>query len=124
MSARIWLRRAYEPPSRSDGRRVLVDRLWPRGLRRVDARIHDWLPDLAPSTALRTWFGHDPDRFDEFERRYRLELAAHCEDLTRVREWVDQGRLTLVFAARDTKHNNAVVLRRVIEGGNGPGSVR
>lgn len=74
--------------------------------------------------ALRAWFGHDPDRFDEFERRYRLELAAHGEDLTRVREWVDQGRITLEFAARDTKRNNAVVLRRVIQGGSPAGSVR
>jgi len=118
MSARIWLRRAYDTPGRNDGRRVLVDRLWPRGVRRADARIDDWLPDLAPSTALRTWFGHDPRRFEEFERRYRLELATHDEDLARLAAWVDRGRVTLVFAARDPEHNNAVVLRKVIEARN------
>ena len=115
VSSRIWLRRAYEPPTRNDGRRVLVDRLWPRGVRRADARLDDWLPEVAPSDALRTWFGHDPRRWVEFERRYRAELADHTPELDRLAAWVERGRVTLVFAARDVEHNNAVVLRRVIE---------
>jgi uncharacterized protein YeaO (DUF488 family) len=126
MSSRIWLRRAYEPPTRNDGRRVLIDRLWPRGVRRADARIDDWLPELAPSTELRTWFGHDPALFAEFERRYRDELTAHDDALDRVGSWIERGRVTLVFGARDTEHSNAVVLRKVLEEradtGAGPGA--
>jgi uncharacterized protein YeaO (DUF488 family) len=115
MSSRLWLRRAYDAPTRNDGRRVLVDRLWPRGLRRVDASIDQWVPELAPTAALRSWFGHDARRFAEFERRYRVELADHAAELDVLSQWISQGRVTLVFAARDTQHNNAIVLRRVLE---------
>ncbi len=115
MSTRIWLRRAYDPPARNDGRRVLVDRLWPRGLRRDDAALADWLPAIAPSDALRTWFGHDPARFDDFARRYRSELVEHRVELDQLVTRAEQGRVTLVYAARDRTHNNAVVLRRVLE---------
>lgn len=115
MSTRVWVRRAYDVPTRNDGRRVLVDRLWPRGLRRADAKIDDWLSDLAPSTNLRKWFGHDPRYFDEFERRYREELAANPEGVEQIAQWAEEGRVTLLYGARDTEHNNALVLREVVD---------
>ncbi len=113
----IHIKRAYEPPHRSDGHRVLVDRLWPRGLTKSRAKLDAWLKDLAPSDALRTWFGHDPKRFGEFSRRYRRELAkrepkALLDDLARRAK---KETVTLVFAARDEQHNNAVVLRSLLE---------
>jgi len=115
MSSRIWLRRAYDAPTRNDGYRVLVDRLWPRGIRRADAQLDEWCRDLAPSNELRHWFGHDPRRWDEFQRRYRVELTEHRDDVDRLAERADEHRVTLVYGARDPKHNNAVVLRDVIE---------
>ena len=115
MSSRVWLRRAYDAPTRNDGYRVLVDRLWPRGTRRADAQLDEWCRDLAPSDDLRRWFGHDPCRFAEFDRRYRVELTGHLDAVDRLTERVDSGRVTLVYGARDHKHNNAVVLRDVIE---------
>ena len=115
MSSRVWLRRAYDAPTRNDGYRVLVDRLWPRGTRRADAQLDEWCRDLAPSDDLRRWFGHDPRRFAEFDRRYRLELTDHLDAVDRLTQRVDSGRVTLVYGARDSKHNNAVVLRDVIE---------
>jgi uncharacterized protein YeaO (DUF488 family) len=111
----VWLRRAYDAPTRNDGYRVLVDRLWPRGTRRADAQLGEWCRELAPSDDLRRWFGHDPSRFAEFDRRYRAELAGHLDEVDRLAERVDAGRVTLVYGARDTTHNNAVVLRDVIE---------
>ena len=115
MSSRVWLRRAYDAPTRNDGYRVLVDQLWPRGTRRVDAQLDEWCRDLAPSDDLRRWFGHDPCRFAEFDRRYRVELTGHLDAVDRLTERVDSGRVTLVYGARDSKHNIAVVLRDVIE---------
>lgn len=114
----IALKRAYEPAAESDGHRVLVDRLWPRGVSREAARIDEWERDLAPSTELRTWFGHDPARFDEFRRRYLLELDGHKERLRDLRRIARQGRLTLVYAARDSEHNDAVVLADVLRRGH------
>jgi uncharacterized protein YeaO (DUF488 family) len=111
----VWLRRVYDAPTRNDGYRVLVDRLWPRGTRRADAQLDEWCRDLAPSDDLRRWFGHDPCRFAEFDRRYRVELTDHLDTVERLTERVDSGRVTLVYGARDSKHNNAVVLRDVIE---------
>jgi uncharacterized protein YeaO (DUF488 family) len=113
----IHLKRAYEPPSPEDGHRVLVDRLWPRGLRKADAAIDRWLKELAPSTALRQWFGHDPTRWEEFGRRYRSELKSFPELLDELRRIATRGRLTLVYAARDARHNDAVVLRGVLAHG-------
>jgi len=110
----VRLKRAYEPPSPGDGVRVLVDRLWPRGLRKADAAIDRWLKELAPSAELRRWFGHDPDRWDEFRRRYRSELSAHTDLLDELRTLARTGPLTLVYAARDERHNDAVVLREVL----------
>ena len=113
----IALKRAYEPAAESDGYRVLVDRLWPRGVSRERARIDEWARDLAPSNELRTWFGHDPARFHEFRRRYVLELEGQTARLRDLRRIARQGRLTLVYAARDPEHNDAVVLADVLRRG-------
>lgn len=109
--AEVAIKRAYDPPSPSDGFRVLVDRIWPRGVKREKANIDLWLKDVAPSTDLRKWFGHDPAKWRGFEDRYRAELAGNSsvdELLAVVRQ---HKRVTLVFAARDAEHNNAVVLQ-------------
>ena len=113
----VRLKRAYEAPEPSDGYRVLVDRLWPRGVSKADARLDEWARELAPSTELRTWFGHDPARFDEFRQRYTAELAAHAEQLEELRGRAREGTLTLVYGARDTEHNDAVVLAEALRGG-------
>ena len=113
-AARVRLKRAYEPPSANDGVRVLVDRLWPRGLRKADARIALWVKDLAPSTGLRQWFGHDLARWSEFRRRYTAELRQHVSELEELRERARHDVVTLVFGARDEAHNDAVVLRGVL----------
>jgi uncharacterized protein YeaO (DUF488 family) len=110
----IRLKRAYEPPSPEDGTRVLVDRLWPRGVRKTEAAIDGWLKEVAPSTELRRWFGHDPDRWEEYERRYRAELSSRPGLLDKLRALAEQGTLTLVYAARDEDHNDAVVLRGLL----------
>ncbi len=113
---RVRLKRAYEPPDREDGLRVLVDRLWPRGLKKDKAAIDHWAKELAPSDALRRWFGHDTARWAEFRRRYRSELATQGEALQELRKRGRGSTLTLLFGARDEAHNNAVVLREVLEG--------
>jgi uncharacterized protein YeaO (DUF488 family) len=110
----IRLKRAYEPATPEDGVRILVDRLWPRGLRKSDAAIERWLKDIAPSAELRRWFGHDPERWDEFQKRYRAELSHHADLLDELRAIARKGRLTLVYAARDEERNQAVVLRDVL----------
>lgn len=110
----LHLKRAYEPASRDDGLRILVDRLWPRGVKKADAAIDRWERDLAPSAALRKWFGHDPARWVEFQRRYREELKAHAALVADLRAMVRKGPLTLVYGARDEEHNDAVVLRDVL----------
>jgi uncharacterized protein YeaO (DUF488 family) len=112
--ATIGCKRAYEPPSPGDGRRVLVDRLWPRGLKRESAAIDDWPRELAPSDELRRWFGHDPERFAEFRRRYRAELRGQRERLEQLRGAARRGPITLLYGARDEHHNNAVVLAEVL----------
>ena len=106
----VGLKRAYLPASADDGKRVLVDRLWPRGVRKADAAIDLWLKDIAPSAKLRQWFGHDPARFAEFSRRYRLELDANQGALGRIDELLKLGRVTLLYSAHDTVHNQAQVL--------------
>jgi uncharacterized protein YeaO (DUF488 family) len=115
-SANIRLKRAYEPPAANDGVRILVDHLWPRGVRKANAAINQWMKDIAPSTALRKWFGHDPARWEEFRRRYVEELGEHPEQLTRLRTLAREGRITLVYSAHDEQHNDAVVLRGVLLG--------
>ena len=110
----IRLKRAYEPPAPSDGYRVLIDRLWPRGVARADARLDEWARELAPSTELRRWFGHDPARFAEFRQRYVEELSAEEEKLRELRGRARNTTLTLVYGARDTEHNDAVVLAELL----------
>ena len=111
----IDVKRAYEPPARSDGYRVLVDRIWPRGVTKDDLEVDAWLKDVAPSTALRKWFGHDPKKWDEFRRRYARELEPHAAALGQLVERARAGRVTLVFGAKDTEHNNAVALKEHLE---------
>jgi uncharacterized protein YeaO (DUF488 family)/alkylated DNA nucleotide flippase Atl1 len=115
-SESIRIKRVYDPPSRADGVRVLVDRLWPRGISKAAARVDAWMKDLAPSAALRTWFGHDPARWPEFRRRYRRELAA-TDARHELLAMADHQPLTLLFAAKDPDHNNAVVLREHVSRG-------
>jgi uncharacterized protein YeaO (DUF488 family) len=110
----VRLKRAYEPPASSDGYRVLIDRLWPRGVSKQEAQLDEWARELAPSSELRRWFGHDPAKFDEFRRRYHEELAAHQEKLRELRRQADERTLTLVYGARDTEHNDAVVLAELL----------
>ena len=112
----VALKRVYDEPAPSDGTRVLVERLWPRGISKERAHIDLWLKDVAPSTELRTWFHHDPQKFPEFRRRYKAELKSEAaqEVLTKLREIAKQGQLTLVFAARDAEHSNAVVLKDLL----------
>jgi uncharacterized protein YeaO (DUF488 family) len=112
---RVRLKRVYDPPSADDGLRVLVDRLWPRGLKRDAARIDHWVKEAAPSAALRRWFGHDPNRWADFHARYRAELAKTPEAMAALRSLMKGAEsLTLLFAAKDVKHNNAVVLRDLL----------
>jgi uncharacterized protein YeaO (DUF488 family) len=113
---RIKLRRVYDPAGRIDGVRILVDRLWPRGLSRDDACIDQWVKDLAPSNELRKWFGHDPARWDEFRDRYAVELNRHSDQMKELRELARKGPITLVYSAHDEARNNAVVLRDFILG--------
>lgn len=113
----IRLKRAYEPAASSDGYRVLIDRLWPRGISREHARLDEWEKELAPSTELREWFGHDPQRFAEFKQRYIDELRDQRPRLATLRQRGRAGRLTLVYSARDEEHNDAVVLLRVLRAG-------
>jgi uncharacterized protein YeaO (DUF488 family) len=115
-AANIRLKRAYERPTADDGVRVLIDRLWPRGVSKADAAIDQWAKDIAPSTALRKWFGHDPTRWEEFRTRYAKEVRQHPERLASLRALARQGPITLVFSARDERHNDAVVLRRLLLG--------
>ena len=111
----IDLKRVYDPPANSDGRRILVDRIWPRGITKADLQIDAWLKDLAPSTELRKWFGHDPAKWDEFRKRYAGELEQRSEALEELVEKARAGRVTLVFSAKDTEHNNAVALKAHLE---------
>lgn len=110
----VRLKRAYEAPAESDGTRILVDRLWPRGVTKVDAAIDHWAKDIAPSTKLRKWFGHDPDRWQEFCDRYGVEVNAHPEQLDKLRELARKGTITLVYSAQDQVHNDAVALREML----------
>ena len=112
--ADIAVKRVYEPPAADDGARILVDRLWPRGLAKDTAHIDRWLRELAPSAALRRWFGHDPERWDEFRRRYAEELAGRDAELDELRGLARGRRLTLLFAAHDATHNNAAALREIL----------
>lgn len=111
----IQLKRAYEKPAKSDGTRILVDRLWPRGVKKVDAAIDLWLKEIAPSTELRKWFAHDPEKWARFRGRYQTELKHHPEQLELIKNKAKNGPVTLIYAAHDQKHNEAVVLKQYLE---------
>ncbi len=108
--AEIRVKRVYDPLDEADGTRVLVDRLWPRGLRKENAALTLWLKEIAPSPDLRKWFGHDPERWTEFSQRYRAELAHNDEAVAKAAGLAKRGPLTLLYAAHDTVHNHAIVL--------------
>ncbi len=110
----LKLKRAYEPPARGDGTRILIDRLWPRGLKKDGAALDHWFKEIAPSPELRKWFGHDPERWSEFRRRYARELGAPAEQLETIRALARRGTVTLVYAAHDEEHNHALVLRDIL----------
>ncbi len=111
----IDLKRAYEPASTHDGKRFLVERLWPRGIKKADLPLDGWFKDIAPSTHLRRWFSHDPRKWSEFRRRYFRELDANQEVLEPLLEAVRHGHLTLVYSSHDNEHNNAVALKEYLE---------
>lgn len=115
-ASHLRLKRAYEPAGPDDGVRILVDRLWPRGVSKAKAALDDWMKEIAPSTELRQWFAHDPARWAEFQRRYRAELREQSEALDRLRALAKRGVVTLVYSAHDAQHNDAVVLRAVLLG--------
>jgi uncharacterized protein YeaO (DUF488 family) len=115
-SQNIMLKRIYEPPSKQDGTRILVDRLWPRGISKADAKLDQWNREITPSGRLRAWFAHDPDHWVEFSRRYRAELAGHADALRALRQQARRGPITLLYAAKDEDHTHAIVLRNVLLG--------
>jgi uncharacterized protein YeaO (DUF488 family) len=112
----IKVKRVYEKPSRTDGLRVLVDRLWPRGLSKERAAVKVWLKDLAPSTELRKWFGHDPEKWKQFQVRYRKELRERKEALKLLKQKSEEHTVTLLYGARDEEPNEALVLKKILEG--------
>ena len=120
----IKLKRAYDSAGSGDGTRILIDRLWPRGVRKAEAAIDLWAKDIAPSTALRRWFGHDPARWQDFRRRYSDEIHRRRDLLDELRTLARKGRITLVFAAHDEIHNDAVVLRDILLGRSTVGKSR
>lgn len=109
------IKRAYETPDTSDGIRILVDRLWPRGLTKAKAAIDLWLKELAPSTELRKWFGHDPKKWRSFRGRYQTELKHHPDQIELIKSKIKEGTVTLIYGARDQEHNEAVVLKQFVE---------
>ena len=112
----IQIKRVYDDKSDDDGYRVFVDRLWPRGVSKEDAHFDEWIKELAPSTELRKWFNHKPERFDEFSKRYRKELKEQDEKLDELRDIAKTKKVTLLYAAKDIEINNAVVIRDVLKG--------
>jgi uncharacterized protein YeaO (DUF488 family) len=111
LTSMIRIKRTYDPPERGDGKRLLVERLWPRGMKKEALALEAWLKEVAPSTELRKWFGHRVDRWDEFQRRYREELRSNPESWRPIREAAKSGPVTLLYSAHDTEHNGALVLR-------------
>ena len=111
----IRVKRVYEPASTRDGRRILVDRLWPRGLSKADAKIDDWPKDIAPSTELRKWFGHDPERWSEFKRRYFAELESKSDTVRALLDYVRAGTVTFLYSSKERRLNNVVALKEYLE---------
>ena len=112
---KVEIKRVYAEPGRADGARILVDRLWPRGLSKERARVDLWLKDIAPSTELRKWFGHDPSKWTEFQARYRRELKSEADLLDVLRKKAARGPITLLYGAKDEVHNEAVVLQSLLQ---------
>lgn len=112
---KIKIKRIYEDPSSNDGYRILIDRIWPRGVSKEDAKLDDWNKDIAPTAKLRKWFDHDPDKFEEFTKKYRKELDGKKEGLEEIRRKAKDRTVTLLYGAKDTEHNQAVVLQNVLE---------
>jgi uncharacterized protein YeaO (DUF488 family) len=112
---KLQLKRAYESPAKSDGTRLLVDRLWPRGVSKDEAKIDHWLKEIAPSTALRKWFDHDPAKWTEFRKRYWRELDQNESAVTQLKELLHGKTITLIYGAKDTEHNHAVALKEYVE---------
>jgi uncharacterized protein YeaO (DUF488 family) len=113
-ASHVQIKRAYETPAQDDGTRILIDRLWPRGVKKEVLALDQWDKELAPSTELRQWFGHDPALWTEFQQRYAKELRAHSPALDALRALAQKGRITLVYGAHDEIHNNAVALRDIL----------
>jgi len=111
----IWVRRAYDAPGRSDAQRILVDRLWPRGVSKDDLKLDEWMKDIAPSDDLREWFNHDAEKWKDFKELYAKELDENEDAVTAIRERISKGRVTLVYGAKDEDHNNAVALKAYLE---------
>jgi uncharacterized protein YeaO (DUF488 family) len=111
----IRLKRVYERAGREDGKRYLVERLWPRGVKKEALRMDGWMKDAAPSTKLRKWFGHDPKKWEEFKRRYRKELEVNSEGVKQILEAMRKGDVTLIYSSHDAEHNNAVALEQYLE---------
>jgi len=112
---KVKIKRVYDRNDTSDGKRILIDRLWPRGLTKEKAKIDVWVKEIAPSSDLRKWFSHDPAKWTEFQKRYKLELDKNNEAVSKVRKILEQGPSTLVYSAKDEKHNDAVVLKSYLE---------
>jgi uncharacterized protein YeaO (DUF488 family) len=112
----LRIKRVYETPEKEDGQRILVDRLWPRGLTKEKAKIDLWLKDIAPSTELRKWFGHDPEKWKEFRKRYGAELKKNAESVSLLKDQMKKGPVTLVYGAKDEEHNDAFFLKEYLSG--------
>lgn len=110
----VMMKRAYDPVAKGDGQRVLVDRLWPRGITKAQARVDLWLKEVAPTTELRQWFNHEPEKWPEFQKRYKAELKANPA-YAELKAMAKEGDLTLVYSAKDTQHNQALVLKQLLE---------
>ena len=112
---KIRIKRAYDPISDQDGKRILIDRLWPRGLKKTDLQLYAWLKDVAPSTSLRKWFAHDPAKWTEFQKKYRAELENNPQPWTEILEISKRGTVTLMYGSREREHNHAVCLKDFLE---------
>jgi len=110
----IKIKRVYDPPEADDGKRILIDRLWPRGIRKESLEMDEWLKDIAPSDGLRKWFSHDPAKYHEFKKRYVKELEKKKETIERIRDEAKKETVTLLFSAKDVEHNNATILKEVL----------
>lgn len=117
MAPDVRIKRIYDPPDPDDGYRILIDHVWPRGVSKQRAQLDEWARELAPSDELRRWFDHVPERFEQFRARYAEELAGQADRVAKLSARAESGRVTILYAARDREHNNAVVLAELVRGG-------